>query len=324
MKNIAVQIVSPGGLEQLQVCELPPLPEPGDGEIIVRHEAIGMNFLDIYHRKGIYPLPSYPATPGAEAAGRIQGVGPGIEGLEVGDRIVYGGAPVGAYATARLLPAERAILLPDDVDAKIAAASLLKGMTAYMLLHKTYPVRKDSTILVHAAAGGLGAILVKWAKHLGATVIGTVSSPEKAELARSYGADHLIIGRDADVVAEVKAFTGGRGVDAGYDGIGGSMLAKTIQSVRPFGMAATIGQAAGPVPPISVEQLRPGKSLSHPSIMAYISDAQNYREAADAAIAMMRQGIAATIAGEYPLERVAEAQAALEGGRVAGSLLLIP
>lgn len=323
MKNIVVQIISPGGPEQLRVSEQAAL-QPSDGEIVVRHEAIGMNFLDIYHRKGIYPLPSYPATPGAEAAGRIEAVGPGVDRLNVGDRIAYGGAPVGSYATTRLLSAARAIPLPDDIDSKVAAASLLKGMTAYMLLHQTYPVTKDSTILVHAAAGGLGAILVKWAKHLGATVIGTAGSPEKAELARSYGADHLIVGRNADVVAKVKAFTGGRGVDVGYDGIGSSMLSKTIQCVRPFGTAATIGQAAGPVPPVSVEELRPGKSLSHPSIMAYTADAQNYREAAEATIAMMRQGIAATIAGEYPLDRAADAQADLESGRFSGSLLLIP
>ncbi|MCJ9671624.1 MULTISPECIES: quinone oxidoreductase [unclassified Neorhizobium] len=323
MANILVSLTSPGGLENLQILEQPQL-TPKEDEIIVRHDAIGMNFVDIYHRRGIYALPSYPAVIGVEAAGTVEAVGSAIAGLKIGDRIAYCGVPAGAYATRRALAAQRAILLPPQIDAATAASSLLKAMTAYMLLYKTYPVGTGTTVLVHAAAGGLGAILVKWAKELGATVIGTVSSEEKAELARSYGADHLIVGRDADLVGEVKFRTNGRGVDVGYDGIGGSVLAKTIDSVRPFGTVVTIGQAAGPIPPVNVDQLRPGKVLSHPSILAFIIDQANYREAANAAIAAMENGITAVVAGKYPLEEAARAQEFLESGRAAGSLLLIP
>jgi NADPH2:quinone reductase len=321
--DIAITVSAPGGLEQLKVSERGPQ-TPGPKEIRIRHEAIGINFLDIYHRKGIYPLPSYPAVPGAEGAGVIEAVGEEVSTLSPGDRIAYTGAPVGAYASTRLLPAERAIRLPDDISCEIAAASMLKGMTAYMLLTRTYAVKPGATILVHAAAGGLGAILVRWAKHLGAIVIGTVSTPEKAALARTYGADHLIVGRDADLVREVMDLTGGRGVEAGYDGIGGAMLARTIQCIKPFGIAASFGQAAGAVPPVSLDQLRPNRSLAYPSIMAASADPIFYAEAAGALIDAFRTGIVATIGRDFPLKDAAEAHAELEAGRSTGSLLLIP
>ncbi|PKA41376.1 quinone oxidoreductase [Rhizobium sullae] len=317
-----VTLQTPGGIEQLQVLERTPK-QPGPDEIRIRHEAIGMNFLDIYHRKGIYPLPAYPAVLGVEGAGIVEAVGTGVIELKPGDRVAYAGA-IGAYAATRLLPAARAIRLPDEIPSRVAAASMLKGMTAYMLLTQTYTVGPGTIVLVHAAAGGLGSILVRWAKHLGATIIGTVSSQEKAGLAVKHGADHVIVGRDADVVGEVKRLTGGRGVDAAYDGIGGSMLSKTIQCVRPFGVAATIGQAGGPIPPVSVEELRPGKALTHPSIMAYIADGENYAAAAKATIEMTQSGIAATIAGEYALADAAKAQQFLENGGAAGSLILVP
>jgi NADPH2:quinone reductase len=318
-----VTLEAPGGIDQLRVSERAP-EQPKHGEIRIRHDAIGMNFLDIYHRKGLYPLAGYPAVLGVEGAGVVEAVGAGVSGLKPGDRIAYAGAPVGAYAATRLLPAERAIRLPDDIPSRIAAASMLKGMTAHMLLTLTYRVEPGTVVLVHAAAGGLGAILVRRARSLGATVIGTVSTPDKAELARSYGADHLIVGRSADVVGEVKRLTSGRGVDVAYDGIGGGMLAKTIQCVRPCGVAATIGQAGGPIPPVSVDELRPGRSLAHPSIMAYIVDAESYVAAARSVVEMLGSGISATIAGEYALKDAARAQQHLEEGRAAGSLILVP
>ncbi|MBB4229304.1 quinone oxidoreductase family protein [Rhizobium mongolense] len=317
-----VTLQAPGGIEQLQVLERTPQ-QPGPNEIRIRHEAIGMNFVDIYHRKGIYPLPAYPAVLGVEGAGIVEAVGTGAVELKPGDRVAYAGA-VGAYAATRLIPAARAIRLPDDIPSRLAAASMLKGMTAYMLLTQTYKVAPGTIVLVHAAAGGLGAILVQWAKRLGATVIGTVSSAQKAVLARKHGADHLIVGRDADVVGEVKRLTGGRGVDTAYDGIGGSMLSKTIQCLRPFGVAATIGQAGGPIPPVAVEELRPGKSLAHPSIIAYVADLDSYTAAAKAVVEILRSGITATIAGEYALPDAAKAQQLLEEGRAAGSLILVP
>ncbi|MDQ0561769.1 NADPH2:quinone reductase [Rhizobium mesoamericanum] len=318
-----VTLLAPGGIDKLEVSGRVPQ-EPGASEIRIRHDAIGMNFLDIYHRRGLYALPAYPAVLGVEGAGIIEAIGSAVTDLKPGDRVVYAGAPVGAYAATRLLPAARAVRLPDGVSSKVAAASMLKGLTAYMLLTKTYRVEPGTTVLIHAAGGGLGSILVRWAKHLGATVIGTVSSKEKADLARRHGADHLIVGRNADVVAAVKARTGNSGVDVAYDGIGAGMLAKSIQSVRPFGVVATIGQAGGPIPPVSIDDLRPGKWLTHPSIMAYIADTPAYLTAAEAVVKMLACGITATIASEYPLEEAAEAQRYLEEGRAAGSLILVP
>ncbi|MBZ9987129.1 quinone oxidoreductase [Mesorhizobium sp. BH1-1-5] len=321
--DIAVTLAATGGVDQLRVSERAPQ-SPGPQEIRIRHEAIGVNFLDIYHRKGIYPLPSYPAVLGAEGAGIVEAVGAEIVLLAPGDRVAYAGAPVGAYSSTRLLPATRAIKLPDGVGSRAAAASTLKGMTAYMLLNRTYAVKPGMTILVHAAAGGLGAILVRWAKHLGATVIGTVSSEEKAALARSHGADHLIVGRDADLVRQVLELTGGRGVDVGYDGIGGAMLAKTIQCIRPFGTAVSFGQAAGPIPPVLLDQLRPNRALAHPSIMAATNDQAFYTEAAAALIDAFSLNIAADVGGEFALGEAAQAHTELEAGRTTGSLLLIP
>jgi NADPH:quinone reductase len=323
MPDQIVLLNAPGDVTQFRLQDQPP-EFPAAGEIKIRHQAVGTNFLDVYHRKGLYALPSYPAVIGVEAAGVVEEVGPDVVGFKPGDRVAYGGPPAGAYSSTRVIAAERVIALPDAVSAKVAASSLLKGMTAYMLLREVTNVGQGSTVLIHAAAGGLGSILVRWAKSLGATVIGTVSSPEKAALATSYGADHLIIGRGADIVAEVKRLTGGNGVDIAYDGIGGDMLLKSIRSVRAFGTAITIGQAAGPIPPVAVEELRPGKSLSHPSIMAWCADAGRYREAAEAAIAAMERGIVCEIAAEYGLADVAKAHEEMETGRSAGSILLLP
>ncbi|MCW0000381.1 quinone oxidoreductase [Pararhizobium sp. YC-54] len=323
MVDQIVLLSSPGETAQFQIQEQRSDP-PAAGEIKIRHHAIGTNFLDVYHRKGIYPLTSYPAVIGAEGAGVVEAVGPGVDNFKIGERVAYAGPPVGAYCSTRNIAAERIIKLPDTVSAKMAASSLLKGMTAYMLLKKTFDVRDGHSVLIHAAAGGLGSILVRWAKSINATVIGTVSTPEKAALAESYGADHLVVGREADIVAEVKRLTDGRGVDVAYDGIGGDMLVKSLRSVRAFGMAVTIGQAAGPVPPVPVEELRPGKALSHPSIMAWCADAGRYREAAQAAIRAMEKGIVSEIGAEYSLADVAKAHEEMESGRSAGSILLIP
>jgi len=323
MTDHIILLSAPGDVTHFQVQEQRP-DSPGQGEVLIRHQAVGTNFLDIYHRKGIYPLPSYPAVIGIEAAGIVEAVGTGVVDLQQGDRVAYAGPPAGAYCSTRVIAAERVIRLPDAVSARTAASSLLKAMTAYMLLSKTCDVGDGSVILVHAAAGGLGSILVRWAKSLNATVIGTVSTPEKAGLAKSYGADHLIVGRSADIVAEVKRLTDGQGVDVAIDGIGGDMLVKSLRAVRPFGMAITIGQAAGPIPPVPVEELRPGKSLSHPSIMAWCADTGRYRAAAHAAIRAMEAGIVSQIGAQYSLKEAAKAHADMEAGRIAGSILLIP
>lgn len=323
MSDHLIVLNAPGGENDLRVKAQSPQ-QPGPGEVCIRQMAIGINFLDIYHRKGIYPLPSYPAVIGAEAAGVVEQVGAGVELLRTGDRVAYAGPPIGAYCSVRTISADRVIKIPDDVSLKVAASSLLKGMTAFMLLTKSVKVEAGSHVLVHAASGGLGSILVRWAKSRGATVIGTASTDKKAELAASLGADHVIVGRDADIVREVKRLTGGIGADVVYDGIGGDMLLKSLQATRPFGTVLSIGQAAGPIPPVAVESLRPGKTLSHPSIMAWVSDLARYHEAAEAAIAAMQVGIIAEIAAEFPLADVALAHEEVETGRLAGSVLLVP
>jgi NADPH2:quinone reductase len=320
-----IELTVPGGVERLELVDRP-LAAPGPGEIRLRHSAIGVNFIDIYLRSGLYPLPSLPAVLGVEGVGIVAAVGSGVATLRPGDRIVYAGAPVGAYAEERLLPAGRAIKLPATIADEVAVAAMVKGMTAHMLLTRTYPVGPGTTILVHAAAGGLGSFLAAWAKRRGAIVIGTVGSDAKAALARDAGADHVIVGRDADFVAAVATLTEGRGVDVAYDGIGGATLAKTLAAVRLFGTVASIGQTAGPIPPIAVEELGPRRSLSlaRPSVMAYLGDAETYRRAAAELLAALADGLRPTIGRAYPLAEAAQAQADLEAGRTTGSIYLVP
>lgn len=318
--DISIRTRGAGGPEVLEVVPQEPQP-PGRGEIRLRQHAVGVNFLDIYHRSGLYPLPA-PGIPGVEAAGVVEALGPGVEHLQVGDRVAYAGAP-GGYASTRLLPAWRAVRLPEDIGFDIAATSMLRGMTAYMLLTLGYPVGAGSTVLVHAAAGGLGTVLTRWSRHLGATVIGTASNEAKAALAIAHGADHVIVGRDADVVGEVARLTDGSGVDFAIDGIGGDMLRRSLRCVRPFGALASIGWVAGPVPPVEVQELGT-VSLAKPSVMAYSADPARYPDAASAVVQAIRAGIVAGIGGRYRLAEAARAHRELEAGATTGSLLLMP
>lgn len=322
--DTVVLMTGVGGVEKLEVSQISSK-QPGPGMARIRNLAIGVNFIDIYHRTGLYPL-SLPAALGVEAAGVVEALGEGVTGFSIGDRVAYAGAPVGAYATARSLPASRLIKLPDGIEFRSAAASMLKGMTAHMLLTRTYAVERGTTLLVHGAAGGLGSILVRWAKHLGATVIGTAGSEAKADIARSYGADHVIVGRNADLVSEVGSLTQGVGVDFTIDGIGGDTLLKSLACTRRFGTVASIGQAAGAIPSLAVEDIGPIRSLSlaRPSVMAYAADLTVYHHAAEALLEMMQKGVCTEIGGEYPLAEAAQAQSDLEAGRTTGSLLLIP
>ena len=322
--NTVVQMTGVGGVENLEVGHRPS-ESPAPGMVRIRHHAIGVNFIDIYHRTGLYPLP-LPAVPGVEGAGVVEAIGDNVTGFGIGDRVAYAGAPVGAYAQTRTIPAARLIRLPEDITFQDAAASMLKGLTAHMLLTRTWPVEAGDTLLVHGAAGGLGSMLVRWAKHLGATVIGTAGSREKAEIALGYGADHIVIGRNADLVSEVASLTDGLGVDYTIDGIGGDMLMKSLACTRRFGMVASIGQAAGPIPPLAVEEIGPIRSLSlaRPSVMAYAADTAIYPQAAAALLKVMQKGITAEIGGEYSLTNAPQAQADLEAGRTTGSLLLVP
>ncbi len=319
-----VRIHDFGGPETLRLERIE-LPAPGPGEVLVRQSFSGVNYVDVYHRTGLYPLPQIPAILGVEGAGTVEAVGPGVVSLHVGDRVAYTALPVGGYATARLIPADRLLRLPELVCERSAAGIMLRGVTAHMLLHRTYPVGPGTTILVHAAAGGLGLVVTQWAKLLGATVIGTVGSVEKAEIARSVGLDHAILYRDINFVGAVKEITGGRGVDVAYDGIGGATLLETFDAVRPFGTVASIGQAGGPIPPIEVAQLGPRRSLSlsRPSVFGYMADLGTYREAAASLLSLLERGrISVPIGAVYPLADAAQAHADLEDRRTTGSILL--
>lgn len=320
--DIAVRLKRPGGPDQLEAIEWP-AETPGKGELRVRHEAIGLNFIDIYHRTGLYPL-AHPAIPGVEGVARIEAVGDDVQGLHVGQRVAYAGI-AGGYAATRLLPAWRAVPLSDEVDTEVAAASLLRGLTIHMLMNRTFPVTSGTTLLIHAAAGGLGAFATLWAKRLGATVIGTVGSDAKAAVALSHGVDHVIVGRDADYAAEVARLTAGCGVDFAIDGIGGGTLGKTLGCVRRFGTVASIGEAAGPIPPIPVEAIGPLRSLNfaRPSVMAYAADPDTYASASRAVVDLLEAGIAAPVGRRYPLREARQAHADLEEGLFSGAAILL-
>ncbi|XUM24011.1 quinone oxidoreductase family protein [Bradyrhizobium oligotrophicum S58] len=320
---VVVRIKAPGGADNLQLEEVD-LPEPGPGEVRLRQSAIGVNFIDIYQRSGLYPLPN--RIPGVEGAGIVAAKGSDVTGLSVGDRVAYAGAPVGAYASARNLPAWRAVPLPPSVSEASAASTLLKGITAEMLLNRTYPVGLGTTLLVHSAAGGLGLVLTRLARLRGATIIGTVGSEAKAELARAAGVHHLIVGRDADFVTAVRRLTDGRGVDVAYDGIGGGTLARTLDCVRPFGTVASIGQSGGPIPSIAVEEIGPRRSLSlaRPSVMAHINDVDDYRRDAQAVLSALSAGRLVGDGTAYPLAQAIRAHVDLESGRSRGALILVP
>lgn len=317
-----IRLKAPGGAEQLELTrtELPP---PAAGEIRLRQTAIGVNFIDIYQRLGLYALPD-AKIPGVEAVGVVSAAGANVKGLHVGDRIAYAGAPVGAYASERNLPAQRAVKLPDTLSDEVVASSFVKGITAHMLLNRVYPVGRGTTLLVHSAAGGLGQLLTRWASDLGATVIGTVGSQAKADIARQAGARHVIVGRDADFARAVAEFTDKRGVDVAYDGVGGTTLAKTFDCVRPFGVVASIGQAAGPIPPVDVNDLGPRRSLSlaRPSVMAYLNETEVYRSAAEAVLAGIGSGILKVAGQAYAFADVARAHSDLEAGLTSGALYL--
>ena len=323
MANV-IRLKAPGGADQLEsvTIELPPLESD---EIRIRQTAVGVNFIDIYQRMGLYPLPP-AAIPGVDAIGLVTAVGANVTSPRVGDRIAYAGAPVGAYASERNLPAWRAVLLPESISDETAASVFVKGITAHMLLTQVYPVGPGTTVLIHSAAGGLGQLMTRWARHLGATVIGTVGSEIKAATARNAGAHHVIVGRDADFARAVADLTETRGVDVAYDGVGGATLAKTLQCVRPFGVVASTGQSAGPIPPIDVEDLGPRRSLmlARPSVMAYMNRAEDYRIAAEAVLTAVSDGILQAAGKRYRLSDAAQAHVDLEGGRSSGSLYLVP
>jgi NADPH:quinone reductase len=320
----AIRIHSFGGPEVLR-WESVDVPEPGAGQVRVRHTAIGLNFIDTYERTGLYVV-TLPAVLGREAAGVVEAVGPRVNQVKVGDRVAYALNSSGAYSEARVLPVERLVRIPEGVDDRQAAALMLKGMTAQMLLRQVYRVRKGNTLLVHAAVGGVGSILVQWAKHLGATVIAVVGSNEKGQRARELGADHVLLSGE-DWVGRTKAATGGRGVDVVYDSVGKDTFTGSLDSLRPRGLMVTYGNASGPVPPMAPLELskRGSLFLTRPTLFHYIPTRATLMRAASEMFDLVAKSvIGVQIGQDYPLQDAARAHADLEARRTIGATVLIP
>jgi NADPH:quinone reductase len=320
----AVRIHSYGGPEVLR-WETLDVPEPGPGQARIRHTAIGVNFIDTYERTGLYPL-TLPAVLGREGAGIVEAVGPGVSQPKVGDRVAYAFNSSGAYAEARVLPAERLVRIPEGLDDNQAAALMLKGMTAQMLLRQTYRVRKSNTLLVHAAVGGVGSILVQWAKHLGATVIAVVGSAAKAERARELGADHIVLSGE-DWVARAKAAAGSRGVDVVYDSVGKDTFMGSLDCLRSRGLMVTYGNASGPVPAIAPLELtkRGSLFLTRPTLFHYIPTRASLVRAASEMFDLVAKSVIKVHVGQtYPLQDAARAHVDLEARRTVGATVLVP
>ena len=320
----AIRIHETGGADKLRYEEVE-VPPPGETEVQVRQHAIGVNFLDVYHRKGMYPIPT-PFIPGSEGAGEIVAVGSGVSDLAVGDRIGYAG-PIGGYAQVRNLPAALAVKLPDAISYDLAAAMMLKGLTAQYLLRQTHRVKSGDTILVHAAAGGVGTILCQWGKALGATVIGTVGSPEKAEIAKSNGADHTILYRTEDFAARVKEITGGELCQVVYDGIGKTTFPASLDCLAPLGMFASYGSASGPIDAFNINLLSAKGSLfaTRPTLGTHVAKRANLEiMARDLFDVVASDSVKIPITARYPLERATDARLALEGRETNGSIILEP
>jgi NADPH2:quinone reductase len=318
----AIRVHRAGGPEVLQWEEVE-IGEPGPGQVRLRQEAVGLNYIDVYHRTGLYPQP-LPFTPGVEGNGVVESVGEGVKTVKPGDRVAYAG-PIGGYAEQRLIDAERVVKLPDSISSEAAAAMMLQGMTAHMLLRRVYEVKAGDTILVHAAAGGVGLILCQWAKALGATVIGTVSKDEKAELARAHGCDHPVIYTRQDFVAEVERITGGAKLPVVYDSVGKDTFLRSLDCVRPRGLMVSYGNASGPPEPMAPGLLAQKGSLflTRPTLFNYIAAREELEDAAAELFEVVSSGkVRIEIGQRYPLEDVAEAHRALEARRTSGSTVL--
>jgi NADPH2:quinone reductase len=320
----AIRIQKTGGPEVLTLEDVT-LAAPGAGEARVRHTAVGVNYVDVYHRTGVYPLP-LPTGIGVEAAGVVEEVGAGVDHVRAGDRVAYV-SPPGSYAEARVLPADRLVKLPDGISDRTAAGALLKGLTVQALVRRTYPVKAGETVLVHAAAGGVGTIMVQWLKALGATVIGTVGSDEKAKLARANGADHVIVYTREKFPERVREITGGAGVPVVYDSVGKATWEGSLDSLRPFGLMVTFGNASGTVPPFDVGVLGRKGSLyvTRPTVFGYVARREDLERGAAELFEVLRSGkVKIEISRTFPLAAAADAHRALESRATTGSLVLLP
>ena len=320
----AIRVAECGGPEKLVYTDVEK-PEPKEGEALVRIEAAGLNFIDVYHRTGLYPMP-LPFTPGSEAAGTVEAVGPNVSQVKPGDRVAYAMSP-GAYAEYSVVQAARLVNLPEGVDPKTAAAAMLQGMTAHYLVTSTYPLKAGDAALVHAAAGGVGLLLIQMARRAGARVFGTVSTEEKAKLAREAGADEVIIYTEQDFQAEVRRATEGLGVQVVYDSVGKTTFMKSLDSLAPRGMLALFGQSSGPVPPFDAALLAQKGSLflTRPSLAHYAATREELLWRAGEVLKWIASGeLKMRIEKSFPLSEAAEAHRQLEGRKTTGKVLLIP
>ena len=323
--SFAIRFHQTGGPEVLRWEEVA-VGDPAPGEARVRHQAVGLNFIDTYHRSGLYPLP-LPSGLGTEAAGIVEAVGEGVSDLRVGDRVAYAGGPLGAYSQVRCLPADRLLKLPEAIDCRSGAAMMLQGLTAAYLLRRTYPVQAGDRVLIHAAAGGVGLIACQWAKALGATVIGTVSSEAKAELALAHGCDHIIYYTREDVAQRVRQITGGEGVAVVYDGVGKDTFMGSLDSLRPLGMMVSFGNASGAVPPFNPLLLSQKGSLflTRPTLGHYSAKRADLLSLGEELFAVVATGkVKIEINQTYALSDAATAHRDLEARKTTGSTILLP
>lgn len=321
----AIRINRVGGPEVMELVEVD-LPPPGPGEVRMRHEAIGLNYIDVYHRTGLYPQP-LPGALGVEGAGVVEALGEGVTDLQVGDRVAYGGRPLGAYSEARNIPASQLLVLPKQIDFDTAAAMMLQGLTVQYLFHRTVALKAGDTILFHAAAGGVGLIACQWARVMGVNLIGTVGSAEKAALAIENGATHVINYNTENFTERVKELTGGKGVSAVYDSIGKDTFIGSLDCLQPLGTMVSFGNASGPVPPFSLTELASRGSLfiTRPSLMAYTAKREDLEAMAKSLFGVVSSGeVKIDIRQRYALADVQQAHRDLEARKTTGSTILLP
>ncbi len=325
MRSHAIRLHETGGPDKFKWEEVE-VGEPGKGEILLRQTAVGLNFIDVYHRTGLYKV-ALPSGIGSEGAGVVEKVGPGVTELKVGDRVAYASGPLGSYAEARLYPAERAIKLPDGISDRQAGGMMLQGMTVEYLVRRTYPVKAGQTVLLHAAAGGVGLIAGQWLKHIGATVIGTAGGPEKMALAKAHGCDHVIDYKKEDVAKRVREITGGKGVPVAYDSVGKDTFQATLDSLSPRGMFVSFGNSSGPVPAFEPIVLAGKGSLyiTRPTLMTYVATRAELVESAQALFDVVLKGaVKIEINQTHPLKDAAQAHRDLEARKTTGSTVLLP
>jgi NADPH2:quinone reductase len=325
MKTNAIRVHKQGGPEEMK-WETVDLPTIKEGEVLIKHTAIGLNYIDTYHRSGLYPMP-VPLTLGLEGAGIIEEIGENVNGLKAGDRVAYASPPTGSYAEAKVMPADRLVKIPDNISDEVAAAIMLKGMTVEYLVRRTYNVKAGQTVLFHAVAGGVGLIACQWLKAIGATTIGTVGSEEKAALAKANGCDHTILYREENFVDKVKEITNREGVPVVYDGIGKDTALQGLDCLSPFGLMVIFGNASGNAPPIDTGLLAAKGSLflTRPTLMTYNAKREALVDSAQQVFNMVGSGkINISINARYDLKDAAQAHKDLESRKTTGSTLLMP